>query len=134
MSGWRQRYPLMLVSALSFIIASHTLVRKIPAASRGLCCYCRIPVPSTLEPSDKLHNAIDADGTAADFINEHIGRMHVLQRHAVGYVIYALAKPVVAETLCCDKSIYLILGCKAKTADIRLSVEVVGDDGQTLPT
>lgn len=38
-------------------------------------------------PSDKLHDAVDTDGTVSQLINENICRVHVFKGNAVGSVV-----------------------------------------------
>jgi hypothetical protein len=47
----------------------------------------------------ELDYAVNAYRKARDFIDEHVGRMHILQRYAVRGVIDTLTVPVVTEAL-----------------------------------
>ena len=68
----------------------------------------------------KLHDAVNANGLVGHLVNEHVGRVHVLQRHTVGDVVDALAVPVVAEALGRHHLVYLGLGGQALAGDIGL--------------
>lgn len=69
---------------------------------------------------NKLDYAVNANRFVSHLVNKHVGRMHVLQRHAVGNVVHTLAVPVVAESLGHHHLVYLGLGSQPLAGDIRL--------------
>lgn len=68
----------------------------------------------------KLDDAVDTGGQRAYFVNEDVGRVHILKGNAGRGVVHAQSLSVVMKAFCCSQRVDLPFRCQPQASHVRL--------------